>query len=161
MLVTNFLRNVGANSRLRNFLNTFSNKLKCQPQSRLVSSTRLLSSRSNFQLDRQLGSSINDVTQIWTFFDSLRLPSPPIVTCFITKAWVLSSQKHWPPLLLRPWRHLSSLSLSKYTMHFQQFLTILHFSSLHPTFIDTIEVISLTWPQKNLCVKIWHIKNNI
>jgi hypothetical protein len=38
-----------------------------------------------------LGSSINDVTQIWTFFYT------PIVTFFISEALVLLSQNPLPP----------------------------------------------------------------
>ena len=50
------------------------------------------------------GSSVIDVKQIWTIFDP---PAPsPIVTRFITKAFVLSSQKTLTPSLPRPWRHL-------------------------------------------------------
>ena len=48
------------------------------------------------------GSSINDVTPFRTIFDSPSL----IVTHYITKALILSSQNPWPPSPLRPWRHL-------------------------------------------------------
>ena len=42
---------------------------------------------------RPLGSSINEVTQFWTIFE----PSSPIVSRFITKPLVLSSQNYLPP----------------------------------------------------------------
>ena len=45
------------------------------------------------------GSSKNSVTQFWTNID-------PIVTRFITKASVLSSQHPRPLPPIRPWRHL-------------------------------------------------------
>ena len=54
-----------------------------------------------FTLILNLGSSINDVTQFWTIFE----PSPPIVTCFITKSLVMLSHNPWP-LHLRLWRNL-------------------------------------------------------
>ena len=48
------------------------------------------------------GVSINDVTQFLT-------PPPPIITHFVTKTLVLSSQIYWTP---PPWRHLwSTLNL--------------------------------------------------
>ena len=39
-------------------------------------------------------------------FEQFLTPTPPIVTRFITKALVLSSQNPWPPPPLRRWRHL-------------------------------------------------------
>ena len=51
-----------------------------------------------------MGSSINDVTQFWTIFDS---PSaPPIVTRFITKALTVVTNSMTPSPPLRPWRPL-------------------------------------------------------
>ena len=58
----------------------------------LTDASKVNTSDSKIIISHCWGSYIHDVTQFWTFFS-------PIVTLFITKAFVLPSQNPWPPPL--------------------------------------------------------------